>query len=96
MPNLSYRVNVITPCPGDQIVLKLAPTHYTGANGDFTYMIMNRHPSDPQWTFILYDYSGGPCTPSRLFKQVTPNADDPTGEYEGLDSSERAVVSDFP
>ena len=96
MPNLSYRVSIESPCQGEQIVLKLAPTHYTGASGDFTYMIMNRPPSEDQWRFIVYDYSGGPCTPSRVFKQVAPNADDPTGQYEGLNRNERAVVTNFP
>lgn len=96
MPNLSYRVSIELPCPGEQIVLKVAGTHFTGANGDFTYVVLNRHPAEDQWQFIVYDYSGGPCTPSRVFKQVAPNADDPTGQYEGLSREERAVVSNFP
>ncbi len=96
MPNLSYRVSIESPCPGEQIVLKVAGTHFTGANGDFTYMVLNRHPAESQWTFTVYDYSGGPCTPSKLFKQVTPDADNPNGEYAGPSPADRAVVSDFP
>lgn len=97
MPNLAYRVTVNSPCSGDQLVNKIATTHYTGANGDFTYAVLTRSPSDPQWQFVIYDYSGpGPCSPSKLFTQVTPDADDPTGAYEGANSTEEAVVSDWP
>jgi len=97
MPNLAYRINVNTPCPGNQVVNMVASTHYVGSNGDFTYAILTRSPSETRWRITIYDYSGpGPCSPNKTFDQVDPAADDPTGDYSGGNDDEQAFVADFP
>ena len=97
MANLVYKINVNSPCTGDQIVNKVAPTHYTGAAGDFTYAVLTRSPSSTTWRFTIYDYSGAPaCFPNKTFEQITPNASDPAGTYKCLDAEGEALVSDFP
>lgn len=89
MPALSYQINVVTPCPGNQVVTKIANTHYTGSNGDFTYAILTRGSQDTAWRVVVYDYSSTstPCYPTKTFEQVTPDADDPSGVYYGLTDS---------
>jgi hypothetical protein len=100
----SLKIEVSSPCTGEGIVLKQDPTFYAGSNGDFTYAIVSRSPSDTQWRMVVFEYSRSTaCTPTAEFEQETPNASDPTGRYIGYDSSGNpsssggtAVVSTFP
>ena len=97
MASFSYKINVNSPCQGDQLVSKVAPTHYVGANGDFTFAVLTRAPSVQPWTAIIYDYSsGGPCAPTSVFEQADPDEEEPAGEYELVGGTGELVVVPFP
>ena len=97
MASFSYKLNVNSPCQGEQLVSKVAPTHYVGANGDFTYAVLTRNPSQQPWTVIIYDYSSGsPCAPTSAFEQTNPDPDEPAGEYHKIGSAGELVVTPFP
>lgn len=99
MPNLVYKVNVNSPCPGDQLIEKRDPSLYTGSSGDFTYVVLAKNPSQSRWDLTVYDYSNpsGDCYPSKNFAQATPNLSDPVGTYDSVSgTSGQAFVSDYP
>lgn len=82
---MSLTVTVSTPCPGQQSLNQVIPTLYQGASGNFTLVVLSAHPT-LAWLLVVYDYSdpNGPCYPSALFGQVTPNPSDPKGLYGKL------------
>lgn len=88
MPGLAYAINVNTPCPGEQLVNKRATNFYTGANGDFTYALLNRDFTTQVWSVVIYDTSGTTnCTPQKVFEQATPDPDNPEGAYYALNQN---------
>jgi hypothetical protein len=101
MPALSYRINVSSPCDGNQLVTKISPVFYSGSGGDFTYAILTRSQSSGPWTVVVYDYSGGDCSPQAEFQQAQIG-DEPAGVYHlvgpnGPDPNlGQATVSAYP
>ncbi len=85
----TYLVKVITPCQGQQLVTQQGPTFYAGNSGNFDFAQVARPSTATQWAVNIYEYTNpsSPCYPSKQFKQVTPNASDPRGPYQGVDSS---------
>ena len=80
-------INVQSPCTGDQLVTKHDTLFYAGPSGDFTYATINRGPSESRWRLVVFDYNRSTaCTPIQEFLQDTPNANDPTGVYYGIDT----------
>ncbi|MEM6552731.1 MAG: hypothetical protein AAF750_11470 [Planctomycetota bacterium] len=88
-PVTSYRLQVISPCPGTAIVVYFGPQFYAGNAGDFTAAQLSLVPGQARWGVVIFDYANpsGPCFPTRTFVQLTPNTSDPEGGYVGLDSS---------
>ena len=82
---MSLTVTVSTHCPGQQSISPIDPNLYQGASGAFTFVILSAHPT-LGWLLVVYDYANpsGPCYPTALFGQVTPNSSDPKGLYGKL------------
>lgn len=102
--SLSLRIDVTTPCTGEQIVNKQDPRLYAGSSGDFTYAVLSSASTAVPWRIVVYDYSRATaCTPVTEFIQDPFNPNDPTGDYSGVDSNGdpdsslgTATVSTFP
>ncbi|MEO0514090.1 MAG: hypothetical protein AAF086_02195 [Planctomycetota bacterium] len=87
MAALLYKLNVNSPCVGEQLVTMTTPGFYAGASGTFTYGLLFLPSSTGPWRATIYDRSGGPCTPQVDFEQVTADPNDPLGAYQAIGPS---------
>lgn len=95
MPGLSYSIDVVSPCTGEQLVNKVETYLYAGSGGDFAYAILTKPANEDAWQFTIYDYSSSPCSPTKTYNQVTANANDPKGSYT-CPSGGEADVNEWP
>lgn len=79
---MSITATIVSPCSGAQTLEQVNNNLYQGTVGSFDFGVLAAH-SSQGWILTIYDYSSSssPCYPSIQYGQVTPDAEDPTGEY---------------